>query len=523
MTTPICYVRQGLLSFADKILIKDLECYLYSKDKIALVGNNGSGKSSLFKVIAGYSSLTKGDFYLENGMKIGYLEQNIILPGDLSAEEYILNETSCESYQANIFLHKLKIPAYEIIDNLSGGQKRRLLLAKILSSKPDILLLDEPNNHLDIDAIEWLEEYLLSYQGSVICISHDRKFLENITNTIWYIDRGVFYTSKRGFKYFDSFQEEIMEEEQKRLMKLNKKLQLENQWFQQGVTGRRKRNQGRLSHLHKLREQIQERKQRARTMKADQLVESEVKKTRFIIEAEKVNFSYQEGVEMIKDFSFRVVKGEKIALVGPNGSGKSTLLKILLKQMMPISGKVIHGSNLDISYFDQNKSCLDLNLNVLENLCPNGGYYVNLSGKILHAAAYLKQLMFDPKLLHTKLSILSGGQQSRLALAYTLINKGNLLILDEPTNDLDMDSLDILLEILHNYQGTLIVVSHDRYFIDNLVERTLIINKNGEILDILGNYQDYIAMKKKQVKPAQEKISPKLSSKKKKSKKKLAK
>ena len=177
---------------------------------------------------------------------------------------------------------------------------------------------------------------------------------------------------------------------------------------------------------------------------------------------------------------------------------------------MPTSGKVIHGSNLDISYFDQNKSCLNPNLNVLENLCPNGGYYVTLSGKTIHIAAYLKKLMFDPKLLHTKLSILSGGQQSRIALAYTLINTGNLLILDEPTNDLDMDSLDILLEILHNYQGALIVVSHDRYFIDNLVTRTLIINKNEKILDIIGGYQDYIAMRKKQIKTTQKKISPKL-------------
>ena len=510
MTTPIYYIRQGLLSFADKILVKDLELYLYKKDKIALAGDNGSGKSSLLKVIFGDYFLTEGDFYLENGIKIGYLQQNLTLPKDLSAEEYILNETSCEKYQANFFLQKLKIPSYEITDNLSGGQKRRLLLAKVLSSKPHILLLDEPNNHLDIDGIEWLEEYLLNYTGSVICISHDRKFLENVTNIIWYIDRGIFYTNKRGFKYFDSFQEEIIEAEEKRLIKLNKKLQLENQWFQQGVTGRRKRNQGRLAYLHKLRDQIQEKKQRAKAVKTDSSLGIDIKKTRFIIEAEKINFSYQKGITMIRDFSFRVLKGEKIALVGPNGSGKSTLLKILLKQVMPTSGKVIHGSNLDISYFDQNKSCLNPNLNVLENLCPNGGYYVTLSGKTIHIAAYLKKLMFDPKLLHTKLSILSGGQQSRIALAYTLINTGNLLILDEPTNDLDMDSLDILLEILHNYQGTLIVVSHDRYFIDNLVTRTLIINKNEKILDIIGGYQDYIAMRKKQIKTTQKKISPKL-------------
>lgn len=497
--TPIYYIKNGNLSFADKIILSELELYLYKGDKVCLIGRNGCGKSSLMKVISGDYELDNGELFKDPLITIGYLRQDINIKTDLNVYDFILDQKSnsplsneIDKYQIDIILEKLQISGTDNLSTYSGGQLRRASLAKALISEPEILLLDEPTNHLDIGTIEWLEEFVKSYNGAIICVSHDRTFLSNVTNKIWWLDRGLLRKSDKGFKYFDEWQCIIIEQEEASLRKLNKKLAQENEWLNAGVTARRKRNQKRLAQLKALRAIAREHAEKLARSKQRVLVELEenIAKSKFIIEADNVSFSYK-NTKIIDNFSFRVKKGEKIGIIGANASGKSTFIKLLIKQLTPELGKIIHGGSLDISYFDQHREKLNPNYTLQQTLCPTGGDQVFLpNNKTMHVAGYLKQFMFDPKLLNAKTAILSGGEANRLLLANILINPGNLLILDEPTNDLDMDSLEILLDILADYSGTLIVVSHDRDFLDRLVTRTLVFTQ-GKIHDLTGGYEDY--------------------------------
>ncbi|MES2214571.1 MAG: ABC-F family ATP-binding cassette domain-containing protein [Pseudomonadota bacterium] len=503
MSTPIYYIKNGNLSFADKTVFEDIELYLHKSDKICLIGRNGSGKSSLMKVIGGDYHLDSGELYKDASAHIAYLKQDTIGNLDISVYDFVIQDLPNEElkYKVDIIFNKLQIDGNKIVSTLSGGQLRRACLAKALVLEPEILLLDEPTNHLDIASIEWLEEYIKSYKGSVICISHDRAFLSNVTNKLWWIDRGVLRRSDKGFKYFEEWREQVLAYEEAALNKLQKKLNEENIWLSQGVTARRKRNQKRLSDLRALRSQMQNQKQHHASgkQKLEHVTEDEVKKTKFIIEADNISFDYG-NTSIIKDFSLLVKKGEKIGLIGPNGSGKSTLIKLLLKELTPTSGKVKHGINLDITYFDQNRSELNPSHSLKTTICPTGGDQVFLSNnRTMHVASYLKNFMFHPKLLDAKVSTLSGGEASRLLLAKTLINPGNLLLLDEPTNDLDLDTLEILIEILSDYQGTALIVSHDRDFLERLVMRSLVFTEQGKIADIVGGYDDYIKKYRKEV------------------------
>ncbi|AFC75344.1 ABC transporter family protein [Rickettsia parkeri str. Tate's Hell] len=494
--TPIYYIKDGNLSFADKVILSDLELYLYTGDKICLIGRNGCGKSSLMKVISGDYELDNGALFQDPLVTTGYLRQDISIKTHLTVYDFVLQQTDStkeiDKYQIDIILEKLQINGTDNLSTYSGGQLRRASLAKALILEPEILLLDEPTNHLDIAIIEWLEEFVKSYNGAIICVSHDRTFLSNVTNKIWWLDRGILRKSDKGFKFFDEWQTIIIDQEEAALRKLNKKLSQENEWLNAGVTARRKRNQKRLADLKALRTITQE--QTAKLASSTQRVRAElaenIAKSKFIIEADNITFSYK-NTKIINNFSFRVKNGEKIGIIGANGSGKSTFIKLLTKQLTPESGKIIYGGNLDISYFDQHREKLEPNHTLQQTLCPTGGDQVFLPhGKTMHVAGYLKQFMFNPKLLNAKTAILSGGEANRLLLAKILINPGNLLILDEPTNDLDMDSLEILLDILTDYSGTLIVVSHDRDFLDRLVTRTLVFAQ-GKIHDLTGGYEDY--------------------------------
>lgn len=493
--TPIYYIKDGNLSFADKIILSDLELYLYKGDKICLIGRNGCGKSSLMKVISEDYELDNGELFKDPAITTGYLKQDIAIKLNSNVYDFILdqnNKNEIDKYEIDIILEKLQINGTDNLSTYSGGQLRRASLAKALILEPEILLLDEPTNHLDIETIEWLEGYVKSYNGAIICVSHDRTFLSNVTNKIWWLDRGHLRKSDKGFKYFDEWQNIIIEQEEAALRKLNKKLAQENEWLNAGVTARRKRNQKRLAQLKTLREIARE--HAAKLARSKQRVQAELEeniaKSKFIIEADNVCFSYK-NTKIIDNFSFRVKKGEKIGIIGANGSGKSTFIKLLTKQLTPEIGKIIYGGNLDISYFDQHREKLNYNHTLQQTLCPIGGDQVFLpNDRTMHVAGYLKQFMFDPKLLNAKTAILSGGEANRLLLAKILINPGNLLILDEPTNDLDMDNLEILLDILADYSGTLIVVSHDRDFLDRLVTRTLVFAQ-GKIHDLTGGYEDY--------------------------------
>jgi len=498
---PIFYIKEGNLSFADKKILIDLELYVARGDRICLVGRNGCGKSSLMKIIDGEYELDTGELFEDPAIKIGYLKQDMKLLPKGKIYDFVLSsfkdESDINKYQADIILKQLQIDGNSELEKCSGGQIRRVCLAKALINSPDILLLDEPTNHLDILAIEWLESYINNYNGAVICISHDRTFQENISNKIWWIDRGILRKSSKGFKYYDQWREEIIEGEEATLRKMNRKLEVEKGWLNAGVTGRRKRNQKRLANLHRLRESYKAHQSHLHSAKARLQIElaEEMQKTKFIIEAENISYNFP-GKKLFDNFTFKVKKGEKIGVIGPNGIGKSTFIKILIKEIEPELGKVKHGTNLEITYFDQYRSELNPTLSLKQTLCPTGGDQIFLKDRTMHVAGYLKKFMFDPKILEDKVSTLSGGEANRLLLAKALISPGNFLILDEPTNDLDMDSLEMLLEILADYTGTLIIVSHDRDFLERLVTRTLVFT-GEEIIDLYGGYTDYLNYYKK--------------------------
>ncbi len=523
--TPIFYIKGGDLSFADKSVLENLELYISKGDRVCLVGRNGCGKSSLMKIIEGEYELDNGEMFKDPSISIGYLKQDMKIELDGNIYNFVLSafdDPEGNKYSADIILKQLGIDGNMQLKSCSGGQLRRVCLARSLITQPDILLLDEPTNHLDIKIIEWLEDYIKNYPGAVICISHDRAFQENISNKVWWIDRGNLRKSSKGFKYYDEWREEIITSEEAVLRKMNRKLEAEQNWLHGGVTARRKRNQKRLANLHRLRETLRSHQSKLKNAKAKLQIElaEEMKKTKFIIDAENISYNFP-GNKLFNNFTFKVKKGEKIGVIGPNGAGKSTLIKILTKDLEPATGRVKHGTNIDITYFDQHRTELNTQHSLKRTLCPGGGDQVFLQDRSMHVAAYLKKFMFDPKTLENKVATLSGGEANRLLLAKALINPGNFFILDEPTNDLDMDSLEMLLEILADYKGTLIIVSHDRDFLERLVTRTLVFT-GDDIIDLYGGYEDYLKYHKKEEKIAKTVKSIKQESKIKKTPQKLS-
>lgn len=501
MHSPIFFLKDVNFAFHTKVILKDIELFIYKKDKICLIGDNGSGKSTLLKIIANLYVLDEGKRYSSPSLRTYYLKQN----HNIDSKNYPLHwlkeeNVESENYELTEILDTLQVPENTLIQNLSGGQKKRLLLANTLIKKPDLLLLDEPTNHLDISIIHWLEKYFINYDGAIICVSHDKKFLSNVTNKLWWINSGILRKSDKGYQYFQSWQEEVLTQERKALEKMNQKFEKEIKWLHQGVTARRKRNQGRLKNLQILRENINNTK--TTKINLDIIPSDMIKKSKFIIEAENISFGY-EGKNIFTDINIKIIKGERIGIIGTNGSGKSTLVEVLLKNKIPSSGAVRHGKNLEIAYFSQDKKELNEKDTVLTTLSPGGNEYVLFQGKSMHIIAYLKKFMFDKKILNSSISFLSGGQLNRLLLAKILLGENsNLLVLDEPTNDLDMTTCDILLDFLCEYRGSVIVISHDRDFLDNLVTRTLIL-VNDKIIDIKGGYNEYnqylIKNKKKEI------------------------
>ena len=403
-------------------------------------------------------------------------------------------------------MYPLALDPDSLMGTLSGGQLRRAALARALLEEPDILLLDEPTNHLDLTAIEWLENYIMRYPGTVLCISHDRAFLNAISRKVFWIDRGIMRTCPQSYSEFDDWAEKMLEQEAREISNMEKKLQAEVDWTQGGVTGRRKRNIRRMRELHRLREKIRQDKatyyQVTKKIELDALAVSLASKR--IAEFKQVGKSFtRDGKEtaILNNFSIQVLRGDRIGILGKNGSGKSTFLKLLIGELEPDKGLIQRAKNMSISYFDQNRSDLDPNKTLWETLCPSGGDHVFIGGneekKSVHVCGYLKSFLFDPKMARDKVGTLSGGQQNRLMLAKILSNPGNVLILDEPTNDLDMDTLDMLQGILADYQGTLLIVSHDRDFLDRTVTEVLAFEGDAIVQSHLGGYTDYLEAKLK--------------------------
>lgn len=532
MSLPLFYFKNLSLSFGEKTLFNNINAQVSAKEIICLIGKNGSGKTTLLKLMAQKLEADKGEVFYQPNIRIGYLPQQPDITEDMTCIEYVMKtlHTSVDEmvedkkYLAEIILDKLKLPTDIMLSKLSGGNLRRADLAKILVQETDLLFLDEPTNHLDIPTIEWLETYLKSYSGAVVVVSHDRRFLKNISNrTIW-LDRGKLQYNNRGYADFDRWSEDLIIQEERELIKLGKELDKENIWLQQGVTARRKRNQQRLAALHSLREKLKTDKSRYNSINSSVKIDIQSldNKAKLLAAVEDVSLSFASNninKTILKNFSLNILKGETIGVMGENGAGKSSFIKLLTKDLKPTSGIIHFGNNLKYGYIDQNRTELNPEKTLWETLCPNGGDTIFLGDRPKHVVAYLKDFLFDSKQATSKISTLSGGEKNRLLLAKLLINPGNFLILDEPTNDLDVDTLDMLVEILSDYKGTLLIVSHDRDFLERLVTRTIII-EDHVVYDFIGGYEDYLKLRKpkqkEQIKtitnkPQREKNSTKLS------------
>ena len=493
-------IKNGYFSFSQKQIFTDVNFQIYEGDKICLIGKNGTGKSSLMRIISEDYNLDSGEIVLRSGTTIGYLKQDSDLRPDVSSYDFIFDNIGKEDiedrkYEADIFLDELNIDGNMSVKNLSGGNIKRLNIIKELIKKPDIILLDEPTNHLDIEAIEWLEKYINTNNLTLVCVSHDREFLNNISNKIYLIDNNAIYMCNKGFKYFDEFIEELVVSEQKKIEKMNRKLNAENHWLKYGVTARRKRNQNRLRKLHELKDKLQKEKQkfkvRTDSLKLPDLEVSQQNK--LVLELDDITIGYPKNDRykiIFKNCSMRIMKEEKIGIVGKNGIGKSTFLNVITKKSEPISGRVKYGPNIEISYADQNRTTLDTEKSLIDNICEGNNVNVKLGDITMHVAGYLKKFLFPKERLNDLVSTLSGGEKNRLLLAKIMLRPGNLLILDEPTNDLDMESMEMLEEVIMNYSGTVIIVSHDRAFLDDIVTRTLVIDEKG-ISDYIGGYTEY--------------------------------
>lgn len=493
---PIYALKGAALAFGTNQLFEDVELYINRGDKISLVGRNGSGKSTLLKIIAGIIEADKGEIFAQPGIKIAYMPQEPSFEGYKNLREVVLSGLPAHSealeYKADILINQLAILENQSPEQASGGEKRKAALAKVLIGDPDILLLDEPTNHLDLPTIEILESVIAKFSGAVILISHDRMFLNNTSQTTFWLDRGEMHRNNKGFKFFEEWQEQVIDQEIIEQKHLSKKIEEETEWLHKGVTARRKRNMGRLRRLQQLR--VESKEQIKQTGNISLNLEQGSFQSKLVIEAKHIAKAFGERV-IVKDFSTRVIKGNKIGIVGPNGAGKTTLIKMLTKRLEPDSGTVRIGKNLEEAYFDQNRISLDPKKTLWQTLCDKGDH-IWVHGEYRHVVAYLKDFLFRPDQALCPVSALSGGEKNRLMLAVALAQPSNFLVLDEPTNDLDMDTLDLLQEVLDDYAGTILIVSHDRDFLDRIVTSIIYMKGDGSVSEHAGSYSDLLEKNK---------------------------
>ncbi len=496
---PILTIKGARLSFGTNELFTNVELYINRGDKISLVGRNGCGKSTLLKVIARDIEPDAGEIFVQPGVKVSYMPQDPDFSGYATLREVVLSglpeHERGQEYRADILIEQFDIRAEQSPEQSSGGERKKAALAKALINEPDILLLDEPTNHLDMPTIEKLEKIIADFRGAVILISHDRMFLSNTSRTTFWLDRGILRRNNKGFRYFEEWQEQVIDQEIIEQKYLNKKIEEETEWLHKGVTARRKRNQGRLRRLQQLRQERREQIRQIGSVKLE--VEEGELRSKMVIEAKHVCKAFGDR-EIVKDFSTRIIKGNKIGIVGPNGAGKTTLIKLLTKRLEPDSGHVRIGKNLEEAYFDQNRLTLDPKKTLWKTLC-NEGDHIFVRGSYRHVVAYLKDFLFRPDQAQCPVSALSGGEKNRLMLAVALAQPSNFLVLDEPTNDLDMDTLDLLQEVLDEYEGTILLVSHDRDFIDRVVTSVIYMPGDGSVSEHAGSYSDLLEKLKSKI------------------------
>ena len=497
-------LRDVEIKFGKKVIFQDLNLNLHKGDMIALVGKNGVGKTTLMKTIYGDQDLDAGELWNYPGLKVGYFNQKFEKLNNKTIEENfadLLNEQN--KHFVDIFCNKLNLDKIANVEDLSGGQKRKVYLIRSLLKDSDVLLLDEPTNHLDLQCIEWLESYLRNLNKTIICVSHDRTFLSNFTNKVFWIDRGKLRVSPRGFKDFDKWSEELLDQEYRELRNRKQFVNIELEWANKGVKARVKRNEKRLKRAKELKAQLE--KDEASYRSAIKSLRPQVSKkstdqSKFIAELQDVFVKYPNQSEFVfKNLSIKISKNDRIGLLGNNGSGKSTFLRTILNEIKISKGKIKLKKNLEFSYFDQMRNDLNGRKSIKDILVPSGGDYLKVQGRDRHVCSYVKDFQFDPKNVNHTIQTLSGGEQNRLLLAKVLANPKIGLILDEPTNDLDLETLYLLTEMLSNYNGTLLIVSHDRDFLDQTVNKILHFKEDGNVSLFFGGYSDFLKSENQQV------------------------
>ncbi len=491
MAPPVISLRDVSLDLGEKKLFAGIDLAISAQDRLCLVGRNGTGKSTLLKMLSGDREPDQGERTVQAGIRIAYLAQDPDFSRfktvfDVVADALPAGEADA-AYRVEHVLADLNLKRQCSPATLSGGESRRLALARSLVGEPDILLLDEPTNHLDLPTIEWLEARLTAFKGAFVIVSHDRRFLADLTRATLWLDRGVLRRNDKGFEDFERWSAELIAQEDVERAKLDKTIAQETVWSHQGITARRKRNQGRLRRLQAMRAE------RARQIKlagpAKLTAETGGTSGRIVVDAENLSKAFGETV-IVRNFSTRIARGDRIGIIGPNGAGKTTLLRMLTGDLKPDGGTVRLGTNLEPVYIDQRRARLDDSATLWETLCEGGGDQLIVNGRPRHVVSYLKDFLFDEGQARSPVSSLSGGERNRLMLARYLSKPSNFLILDEPTNDLDMDTLDLLQDVLSDYDGTVLIISHDRDFLDRLVTSTIALEGDGRAIEYAGGYAD---------------------------------
>ena len=497
MSAPLIQLSEVSLGFGKHDIFKNIDLVLNKGARACLVGRNGSGKSTLLKLIAGKIAPDAGHVAVQKGIQISLMEQDPDLSsfptlGDFAASKLSSNEI----YKIEAISNGLKLNLRQEVKFASGGEIRRAALAKIIAETPDLMLLDEPTNHLDIESIQWLEDLLRNLKCGIVTISHDRAFLRAVSKTTLWLDRGILRRNEKNFADFEDWRDKTWAEEDTRNHKLKRRIKEESVWAVEGISARRKRNQGRLKALKELKLENDLQIKRQETAKMS--FQSGEISGRKVLEAQSISKKI-DGKPICGKFSVTISRGERIALVGANGVGKTTLLNILFRDLTPDEGTIKRGTNLSIANFDQDKGSLSMDASLQENLAgdpeialPGRADQILVKGIPRHVAGYLKEFLFDPSALRAPVRSLSGGEKSRLILAKLMAKKSNLLLLDEPTNDLDIETLDLLQEILCDYDGTIILISHDRDFVEQVATRVLFFEGNGNIIDFTGGYRSYL-------------------------------
>lgn len=497
MAPPLLALRDIRVDLGDQVLLDGASFALGADDRLCLIGRNGAGKSTLLRIAAGLREPDGGEVFLQPGSRVAYLDQAPNFAGFATVLDYAVAGGAAK-HEAESVLGELGLDPAAATVTLSGGEGRKAALARVLGNPPDILLLDEPTNHLDLASIEWLENRLAQFRGALILISHDRAFLRRLTAGCLWVDRGHVRRLDKGFGDFEEWSEQILADEEVVQHKLDRLILQETQWSREGISARRKRNQGRLRRLYSMRE---ERAQAiARVGRAELAVESGSQSGSLVVEATHISKSWprQDGSSRIilSDFSTRIMRSDKVGIIGTNGAGKTTLLKLLMGEIAPDSGVIRLGSNLTPLVVDQSRGSLDPEASLWQTLCEGGGDQVMVRGQPRHVVSYLRDFLFRESQARQPVKSLSGGEQCRLLLARALARPSNLLVLDEPTNDLDMDTLDLLQEMLSDYEGTVLLVSHDRDFLDRVVTSIIALDGEGNAEEYPGGYSDYMRQRK---------------------------